>query len=122
MKITTLAEASCEDVSAEIQARAKGESGWIDPHNMGKYHDLVVKGTEIDVERDSGPASKVTYTDKIVFTLTTTQSKCLIECCSESQVTSYLDFGTNYCNLEMLFCGSSLGCKPVLHDFENIVS
>merc|ERR1719499_2721550 len=82
---------------------------------------VVNDGMEIDVERDSGPSSKVTYTDKMIFTLTNRDDKCLIECCSESQVTSYLDFGTNYCNLEMLFCGSSLGCKPVLRDFENIV-
>ena len=37
--------------------------------------------------------------------------------CSRSQSSSYGDYGTNYCNLRMLYCGSAAGCKPVLHDF-----
>ena len=42
---------------------------------------------------------------------------CTIEACSESQVSSVLDYGTNYCNLKMLYCGSADGCKPVMHDY-----
>jgi len=55
----------------------------------------------------------------VVFTLTDVKDDaCQIEACSESQVFSIFDMGTNYCNLKMLCCGSKDGCKPVLHDFD----
>ena len=57
------------------------------------------------------------YTDKQIFTLTADGSGCQIEACSRSQVTSFYDYGTNYCDLKMLYCGSEAGCKPVKHDF-----
>jgi hypothetical protein len=38
--------------------------------------------------------------------------------CSESQVTSYLDFSTNYCDLHDLYCGSKDGCKFVTSDLK----
>ena len=57
------------------------------------------------------------YTDKMKVVLASNGSSCDILGCSESQVTSVLDFGTNYCNLRMLYCGSKDGCKPVAHDF-----
>jgi len=38
--------------------------------------------------------------------------------CSESQLTSYADFSTNYCNLHDLYCGSSDGCKFVKSDLK----
>merc|ERR1711907_574752 len=40
-----------------------------------------------------------------------------IEACSESQVFSIGDGGTNYCDLKMLYCGSKDGCHPVVNDF-----
>lgn len=129
MKITTVAEASCADVKAEMYDRVNGQCNppasscsWYDPHNLGYYHDVVESAvgasTKLAMQHLSGNKK---YTDKLIFTLTDSNSRCLIEACSESQVTSYLDFSTNYCNLEMLFCGSSQGCKTMEHDFTNTV-
>merc|ERR1711982_185432 len=57
------------------------------------------------------------YTDKQLFTLTDANGGCQIQACSESQVFSIGDMGTNYCDVKMLYCGSADGCKPVKHDF-----
>merc|ERR1712151_665681 len=59
------------------------------------------------------------YTDKMIFDLTADGDNCKIEACSESQVASYLDFGTNYCELKLLYCGSAEGCKVANSDFAN---
>merc|ERR1719189_1953785 len=114
MKITSTASTSCDDVNAELEARVHGQySTWHDPHNNGTYADAAFGGT-VSFTRQTGDKK---YTDKMIFTLTPMGAQCKIEACSESQVTSGLDFGTNYCNLKMLYCGSGEGCKPVLHDF-----
>jgi len=115
MKLTTTAAASCDDVLAEMKARVAGQYGaWYDPHNNGTYAVESYGGT-FSTSRVTGNGK---YTDKQIFTLTDADSSsCTIEACSRSQVTSYLDMGTNYCDLEMLICGSDKGCKPVLHDF-----
>merc|ERR1711907_10797 len=57
------------------------------------------------------------YTDKMVFTLTDQGDSCKIEACSESQVFSIGDAGTNYCNVKLLVCGSDQGCKVAQNDF-----
>jgi len=114
MKITTTASASCDDVLAEMKARVGGQySKWHDPHNNGTYTEQNYGGT-YSTSRVTGDGK---YTDKEIFTLTASGSSCKIEACSRSQVFSIGDFGTNYCDLKMLYCGSADGCKPVLHDF-----
>jgi hypothetical protein len=57
------------------------------------------------------------YTDKMVFSLTDAGGSCKIEACSESQVFSIGDAGTNYCNVKLLVCGSDQGCKVAKNDF-----
>ena len=60
------------------------------------------------------------YTDKIHINLQSgNPGKCEIHSCSRSQVNSYLDFSTNYCNIIALYCGNLDGknCAPVKHDF-----
>uniref|UniRef100_A0A7S1L4M6 Uncharacterized protein n=1 Tax=Alexandrium catenella TaxID=2925 RepID=A0A7S1L4M6_ALECA len=114
MRITTTARATCATVEAEAKARASGQYGqWHDPHNNGTYA-LASFGGTVAFTRLTGDKK---YTDKLVFTLTPKGGECLIEACSESQVTSGLDMGTNYCNLKMLYCGTSDGCRPVKSDF-----
>ena len=50
------------------------------------------------------------YTDKVRFTYSDTGSGgCQLEACSESQVFSVYDAGTNYCNSHDLFCADP-GC------------
>tara|TARA_B110001452_G_scaffold209203_1_gene179498 strand:+ start:116 stop:616 length:501 start_codon:yes stop_codon:yes gene_type:complete len=114
MEITTTATATCADVQAEMEARIAGQYGsWHDPHNNGTYSVQSYGGT-FSSKRLTGDGK---YTDKQIFTLTASGSGCLIEACSRSQVGSYLDGGTNYCDLKMLFCGTADGCKPLKNDF-----
>merc|ERR1719464_475720 len=128
MKITTLADAPCTNVKTEMLARVNAQCnppqqgcGWWDPHNVGTYGSVQVNGAgdQVSMQRVTGDKK---YTDKFIFTLSDRSGKCLIEACSESQVSSYLDFSTNYCNLEMMFCGSADSCKPVTFDFTNTVN
>mmetsp|Transcript_5215 Transcript_5215/g.10606 ORF Transcript_5215/g.10606 Transcript_5215/m.10606 type:complete len:171 (+) Transcript_5215:106-618(+) len=114
MRITATASASCATVEAEAKARVAGQfAKWHDPHNNGTYTAASLGGA-MSFSRLTGDKK---YTDKMIFTLTPQGNGCLIQACSESQVTSMLDFGTNYCNLRMLYCGTADGCHPVLSDF-----
>eukprot|EP00656_Telonema_subtile_P009172 TRINITY_DN142_c0_g1_i1.p2 TRINITY_DN142_c0_g1~~TRINITY_DN142_c0_g1_i1.p2 ORF type:complete len:198 (+),score=41.38 TRINITY_DN142_c0_g1_i1:192-785(+) len=123
MKLTATTTATCAQVQDEASARVAGQYGtWHDPHNNGTYFPESLGGT-ISFSRATASSSGGSqpfpgkYTDKMIFTLTDQGSGCQIEACSESQVTSVGDFGTNYCNLKMLFCGSADGCHPVKNDF-----
>jgi len=114
MKLTTTAAASCDVVVEEMRARVNGQySQWHDPHNNGTYK-IEQYGGSFSTSRLTGDGK---YTDKQIFSLSSTSTSCKIEACSRSQVSSILDMGTNYCDLKMLFCGSADGCKPVKHDF-----
>ena len=57
------------------------------------------------------------YTDKLNMKLTPSNTSCIISSCSESQITSYADFSTNYCNMHVLYCGSQDNCPIVTWDF-----
>lgn len=117
-KITTTAAASCDKVKDEVRARIAGQASgaWHDPHNNGTYY-LDDDTNRIQVHRVTGNHKPGPYTDKITLTLTSSGDSCTIEGCSVSQTTSIADFGTNYCNIRMLYCGSADGCKPVKNDF-----
>jgi hypothetical protein len=52
------------------------------------------------------------YTDKIIFTFEDSGSSCNVGACSQSQVFSIGDAGTNYCNMYSLYCSES-GCHPL---------
>mmetsp|Transcript_31677 Transcript_31677/g.62211 ORF Transcript_31677/g.62211 Transcript_31677/m.62211 type:complete len:178 (-) Transcript_31677:116-649(-) len=117
MKITSFTSATCDVVKEEAILRVANQyRGWHDPHNNGTY--AVAKpslGGDISFTRVTGDGK---YTDKMIISLTDEDGRmCRIEGCSESQVTSLMDFGTNYCNLKMLWCGKADGCKVVSHDF-----
>jgi hypothetical protein len=118
---------SCDVVASEIFNRVNGASGWVDPHNEGHYTLLSQQPasgtpTKINLSRRTGDDK---YTDKmdLQFTPTTgpagANSGCEIEACSESQVTSYADFSTNYCNLHNLYCGSDDGCPYSRQDLQS---
>lgn len=113
MKITATAQASCEVVQAEMEARLSGENGWFDQHNRGTYTQQDYGG-DVSASRLTGDNR---FTDKMVFELTPDGDGCTIEGCSESQVPSWLDMGTNYCNLKLLYCGTAEGCKVASSDF-----
>mmetsp|Transcript_3427 Transcript_3427/g.9640 ORF Transcript_3427/g.9640 Transcript_3427/m.9640 type:complete len:182 (+) Transcript_3427:56-601(+) len=107
--------AGCSEVMAEMKARVAGQpSKWHDPHNNGVYKILETDSDKVTLSRTTGNGQ---YTDKLMFTFVGDGGSCELLGCSESQVFSVADFGTNYCNLRMLYCGSEAGCKPVQHDF-----
>jgi len=122
MQVTSTASASCADVQAEIEARAQGQNGWVDPHNNGVYSLLGSDNGVIQTQRTTNPATSVggqVYTDKQTFVLSDDNGGCKIESCSESQGTSVGDFSTNYCDQKNLYCGSADGCTNVSHDFQH---
>eukprot|EP00933_Yihiella_yeosuensis_P083813 TRINITY_DN980_c0_g1_i1.p1 TRINITY_DN980_c0_g1~~TRINITY_DN980_c0_g1_i1.p1 ORF type:complete len:188 (-),score=35.39 TRINITY_DN980_c0_g1_i1:312-875(-) len=108
-------KASCPEVEAEIRARVKGENGWVDPHNHGTYTMISDEAGVMRLKRLTGDKK---YTDMIMFTFADWGGDygCQITACSESQVNSFLDFSTNYCNLRNLYCGKAEGCPIALHD------
>merc|ERR1712032_1691386 len=113
MGITATAQASCDTVKAEMQARLAGQNGWYDQHNRGTYTEQHYGG-DVSASRLTGDGR---YTDKMVFSLTDDGASCKIEACSESQVFSIGDASTNYCNLKLLVCGSDQGCNVAKNDF-----
>merc|ERR1712087_192501 len=124
MEVMATAAASCDDVKAEIKAKASAEGGWKDPHNGGIYSVLTSDDDSIiKTQRTTNPATSVggqVYTDKQNFELTEVDGKCQIKACSESQGTSVGDFSTNYCDIRNLYCGSADGCSPVHNDFASV--
>ena len=66
------------------------------------------------------------YTGKYDFSFAPMDTGgCAVTSCSESQVTSVIDFSTNYCNLPNLYCSSKEDCPgagPDLSYDESFVS
>merc|ERR1712146_859200 len=119
MEVVATANATCEHVASEIKARvsSQGNGTWHDPHNRGTYSiDSYAPGS-IALRRVTGDKK---YTDKMIFSLSPSGNMCTIQGCSRSQVNSYLDYGTNYCNLRMMYCGAADACKPVMYDFTSV--
>ena len=120
-RVQVQANAACDEVQAEMLSRVHSQPDkWHDPHNNGTY-----STTSESLIADTLAFSRLTgdrkYTDKMIFSFADgADGKCEMLACSESQVTSILDFGTNYCNLRMLYCGSADGCKPITHDFASV--
>jgi hypothetical protein len=116
MKIT-FPSTNCESVQQEIAHRMAGDFGWTDPHNDGTYKlDSINHG----VLKGSRRTGNDKYTDlfEMIFSLDK-NGDCVVEACSESQVTSVVDFSTNFCNLHNLYCSTSLeGCPIATHDLE----
>ncbi len=104
---------SCADVQSEMTARQTGTGGWADPHNGGTYTFTNVASDIIEGTRTTGDGK---YTDKYIFSFTSTDSGCDVSACSESQVMSVLDYSTNYCNLHSLYCNSADGCPTAGKD------
>jgi hypothetical protein len=96
---------SCADVMKEIEARVKGP--WTDPHNNGTYTITSSSATQMALNHVTGSKK---YTDKVLLTFSGSGSTCSVDACSESQVTSVLDFSTNFCNIHDLYCSDS-GCN-----------
>jgi len=104
---------SCADVMKEINLRVSSQASgaWVDPHNGGKlgqakYTIESSTANSIHLHHLTGNGK---YTDELILTFAGVMSgdgveTCSVTACSESQVTSVLDFSTNYCNLHDLYC------------------
>lgn len=110
----------CIEVQNEIVKRVHGQSiphgneKWWDPHNNGTYVLLKKDQQQMTFHRISGSASKTQYTDLVSFKFTSTASQksmCHVTAASTSTVFSILDFGTNFCNINDLYC-NNWGCRP----------
>jgi len=126
---------SCDTVKKEIEARAKMENGWKDPHNNGTYKlNSATNGNTIVVDHYGGNAPH--FHDKQMIVLVNgSKSKfekmvrdgflpedanlmeaggCTAYGCSDSQGVSAADGSTNYCNLHNLYANESKdNVKPV---------
>mmetsp|Transcript_13127 Transcript_13127/g.21288 ORF Transcript_13127/g.21288 Transcript_13127/m.21288 type:complete len:232 (+) Transcript_13127:39-734(+) len=117
-KVKVNLEASCSDVLEELQARVTGQNthAWSDPHNNGTYTMVKNESSTVYLTRVTGDHK---YTDKLVFNLVNdSETSCIVFGCSESQVFSVADFGTNFCNLYNLYCNTK-DCKPVKHSIKS---
>jgi hypothetical protein len=118
----------CANVVEEVKSRLKHQLDWMDPHNQGTYKLLSESGKKdgtngqqhdvVLLKASRQTAGNIQYTDLLNIQFSQDKENCMVHGCSESQVTSVLDFSTNYCNLHNLYCGGST-CKPILHDFIN---
>ena len=82
---------------------------WIDPHNNGTYAIISEELELFQISRTTGDGK---YTDLINFVFgAVDNTQCNVFACSESQVFSISDYGTNYCNIADLYCDSP-ACNP----------
>jgi hypothetical protein len=113
--LTTDFSNSCSDVQSEISQRVFGQTNkWHDPHNNGSYSFVGLPSKEKSIlQRVSGTGSKVKYIDSIELTFEPSQNddKCRMSAKSSSQVFSILDFGTNFCNINNLYCTDNKACQ-----------
>ena len=117
---------SCAVVAEEMLARVAGTAGWKDPHTrhgpgtQGRYTLLSAEPAASDGTPGAISLSRVTadgrYTDLMdVGFEAQVGGGCTVLACSESQVPSYRDMSTNFCNLHDLYCGLADGCPFALH-------
>ena len=107
----TFPSTSCDAVRGEISKRVNGQYGsWYDPHNNGTYS--ITDSSSSDSMSLSRLTGDKKYTDKMIFSYAVMASGgCDVTAFSESQVTSLLDYATNYCNVHNLYCSDD-SCKP----------
>lgn len=105
----------CSAVHNEISKRILGQySLWHDPHNNGTYKISEPQpANKFSIDRTSGSASTVKYVDRVNLLLSPSSddTNCNLVATSESQVFSILDFGTNFCNINNLYCSDD-DCRP----------
>lgn len=114
---------SCQEVADEIAARAQGQDGWTDPHNMGHYQLTGMEPNMVSTQRHT---HSYRYLDKQTFALTPNgPNGCTARMCSESQGVSADSGGTDMCDMFSLFCNTEtknpengVQCKYVKYDLK----
>ena len=109
--------AECRIVMEEIRLRLQHTNGWTDPHNNGGYSLISSTSNFFEASRQTGNGL---YTDlfNLEFSNLANDGSCLVRACSESQVTSVLDFSTNYCNIHNLYNGKNNIVRYDINDFQ----
>jgi len=113
----TFPSTQCADVQAEAEARMAAQGGWRDPHNGGTYANRSPATASL-IQGKHITGSSQHYEDHFNLAFEQNGGDCKLSGCSESQVTSVLDFSTNFCNMHDLYCGSQDKCKVVKSDFK----
>lgn len=127
---------SCDQVRKEIYARVAKENNWIDAHNQGTYANRTATDESdeslIELTRTTpyvmlNSYKNVQFTDKINLKLEQNPSntQCTVIGCSESQIRSFWDFSTNFCNLQVLVggtdqSGGNQNYRFVHHDLQTV--
>ena len=109
-EVTIRFKNTCADVQDEIRSRINGQGSiWTDPHNNGTYSIIDANKALFQLSRLTGDEK---YTDLINFSFEAeSDSECVVTACSESQVYSIGDAGTNFCNSYDLYCNEE-ACHP----------
>ena len=113
-KVYTVFENPCSTVQQEMMKRVNGQADgtWTDPHNGGNYTVLSTPAGLPATWEFSRLTGDGKYTDLINYAFYAYgETSCQMYACSESQVFSIGDKGTNFCNIHNLYCDES-GCNP----------
>merc|ERR1719336_2711187 len=105
--VVTEFDEDCATVKQEIEARARMDDGWKDPHNGGKYKlNGATNGNDIMVDHYTGNAPH--FHDKAELVLVDSKDGgCTLYGCSDSQGISAADGSTNYCNIHNLYANEA---------------
>lgn len=100
----------CDAVRNEISKRVEGQfDAWHDPHNNGTYTMIKKEASLFQLSRLTGDKK---YVDLINFSFSDNAGGgCDVAACSESQSMSIGDYGTNFCNIFVLYCNEAR-CNP----------
>jgi hypothetical protein len=113
-QVYTVFEDPCTTVQSEMMWRVNGQAtgAWRDPHNNGNYSAISTPNGLPSTWEFSRTTGDGKYTDLINYAFYLyNENSCQVYACSESQVFSIGDYGTNYCNIHDLYC-DEVGCQP----------
>lgn len=113
-KVYIVFENPCSTVQQEMMKRINGQmdGSWYDPHNNGTYSVIDSPAGLPALWQLQRVTGDLKYTDLINYNFYSYgETSCQVYACSESQVFSIGDSGTNYCNIHDLYCDEP-GCKP----------
>ena len=106
-KVYTVFENPCTTVQQEMMKRINGQEdgSWTDPHNGGNYTLLDDPAGLPATWKFSRVTGDGKYTDLLNYAFYAYgETSCQMYGCSESQVFSIGDYGTNFCNIHDLYC------------------
>lgn len=117
--MTVTFDQKCKKVKQEMKARVSSKT-WADP-NAGKYTATSDTSTKLEASRKYNSGGM--HQDLMAYSFDDIPGGgCKVRACSISQVNSFIDSSTNFCNLYNLYCNSDDGCPVVKHELTHKVS